>query len=429
MFTQLLATSVGVSLLLTRFAPRYSLGTTLTALLLFLLSFSAYQFWRIVIYTRFFSPIRNVPTPPDAKFFTGSTKDILNGYPCRPQREWMEAVPNNGLLRYSHWFQERLLVTNTKALGEVLVTKNYDFIKPPQLAKTIGRILGLGILFAEGDEHKMQRKNLMPAFAYRHIKDLHAVFWAKAREMTEVAKADIKSSSEKTFEPPSNNPAVADGVEQHAPGAIEVGDYFSRATLDIIGLSGMGQDFNSLQDRNNKLNRTYRMIFSPTKVGFALQIVGVFLPFWFVSRIPLQRNKDFNEDMIAKKRAAIQEKGRSDVDIISVALESGGFTDDELVNQMMTFLVSAAEPVTPTDGIADCRVQVAGHETTATSMIWAMYSLCQHPEVQRKLRDEVRSKLPSPDSPITAAEIDNCQYLKAVCNEVSFPMDDTGRVT
>lgn len=347
----------------------------------------------------------------------------------------MEAVPNNGLLRYSHWFQERLLVTNTKALGEVLVTKNYDFIKPPQLAKTIGRILGLGILFAEGEEHKLQRKNLMPAFAYRHIKDLHAVFWAKAREMTEVARADLRTSSEKTVGPPPESLKVVGDIEKHAPGAIEVGDYFSRATLDIIGLSGMGQDFNSLQDRNNKLNKTYRMIFNPTKVGFALQIVGVFLPFWFVSRIPLQRNKDFNEasvyikdvcrDMIAKKRAAIQEKGRSDVDIISVALESGGFTDDELVNQMMTFLVSAVEPVTSTDGITDCRVQVAGHETTATSMIWAMYSLCQHPEIQRKLRDEVRSKLPSPDSLITAAEIDNCQYLRAVCNEVSIAMIDT----
>jgi len=85
--------------------------------------------------------------------------------------------------------------------------------------------------------------------------------------------------------------------------------------------------------------------------------------------------------------------------------------------------------VTSIDRIADRHVQVAGHETTATSMTWAMYSLCQHPGVQRKLRDEVRSKLPSPDSPITAAEIDNCQYLKAVCNEVSFPMDDTQRIT
>ena len=61
---------------------------------------------------------------------------------------------------------------------------------------------------------------------------------------------------------------------------------------------------------------------------------------------------------------------------------------------------------------------VAGHETTATAMIWAMYMLCQHPEVQQKLRDEVRSKLPSPDSEITAAEIDDCHYLRAVCTEV-----------
>lgn len=61
---------------------------------------------------------------------------------------------------------------------------------------------------------------------------------------------------------------------------------------------------------------------------------------------------------------------------------------------------------------------VAGHETTATAMIWALYLLCKHPEMQQKLRDEVRSKLPSPDSELTAAELDSCHYLRAVCTEV-----------
>lgn len=51
-------------------------------------------------------------------------------------------------------------------------------------------------------------------------------------------------------------------------------------------------------------------------------------------------------------------------------------------------------------------------------MIWAIYCLCRHPEVQTKLRAEIHSRLPSPDQPITASQIDSCDYLNAVCSEV-----------
>ena len=74
----------------------------------------------------------------------------------QPAREWMDTVPNDGLIRYRHAFnRERVLVFSPKALGEVLVTKNYEFIKPPQLRAGLGRLLGVGILLAEGDEHKV----------------------------------------------------------------------------------------------------------------------------------------------------------------------------------------------------------------------------------------------------------------------------------
>lgn len=67
---------------------------------------------------------------------------------------------------------------------------------------------------------------------------------------------------------------------------------------------------------------------------------------------------------------------------------------------------------------SDHSPQAAGHETTATAMIWAIYCLCRHPEVQTKLRAEVHAKLPSLASDVTAAQIDDCHYLHAVCSEV-----------
>lgn len=51
-------------------------------------------------------------------------------------------------------------------------------------------------------------------------------------------------------------------------------------------------------------------------------------------------------------------------------------------------------------------------------MIWAVYLLCKHPDIQQKLRDEVRTKLPPLNQDVSAAQIDDCQYLRAVCSEI-----------
>ena len=42
---------------------------------------------------------------------------------------------------------------------------------------------------------------------------------------------------------------------------VEVSDWTSRATLDIIGVAGMGRDFEALKNPDNELNQTYKTIF------------------------------------------------------------------------------------------------------------------------------------------------------------------------
>lgn len=73
-----------------------------------------------------------------------------------PQQRWINEIPNEGLIRYLNIFnEERLLITSPKALAEVLVTKNYDFAKPSMVRHGLARLLGVGILLAEGEEHKV----------------------------------------------------------------------------------------------------------------------------------------------------------------------------------------------------------------------------------------------------------------------------------
>lgn len=67
----------------------------------------------------------------------------------------------------------------------------------------------------------------MPAFAYRHVKDLYPVFWEKSTKLVNslmsVAKKDGKESAE----------SIDDAA------IVECADWSSRATLDIIGVAGV----------------------------------------------------------------------------------------------------------------------------------------------------------------------------------------------
>ncbi len=58
-------------------------------------------------------------------------------------------------------------------------------------------------------------------------------------------------------------PEVVQDIKQ-AP-VVEVGGWTSRAALDIIGVAGMGQDFNAIQDPDTELSVTYRKVFQPSK--------------------------------------------------------------------------------------------------------------------------------------------------------------------
>lgn len=232
----------------------------------------------------------------------------------------------------------------------------------------------------------------MPAFAFRHVKDLYPIFWSKSQEMTD----RIVKTTE---------------VSPDGSVVIEIRNWASRATLDIIGLAGMGKDFDSLINPENELFQTYKRIFSGNRGAQIVQLFLGMLPHWLAVNLPLKRNDEIGNaigvikktarDLIAEKRATIQRGEKPSHDIISVAMESGGFTDEDLVNQLMTFLA-------------------AGHETTASAMSWAIYCLCKHPSTQQRLREELRASLPAlldPSAEISSTDVDRLPYLNAVLQE------------
>ncbi|KAI1103980.1 cytochrome P450 [Jackrogersella minutella] len=364
-----------------------------------------YGLWSLVLYPKLFSPLIGLPEPKGGSFFMGHFASIRAKPTGIPMREWADTIPNDGIIRYLAAFnRERLLILGSKALAEVLVTRNYDFQKPSAIRGGLSRLLGVGILLAEGDEHKLQRKNLMPAFAFRHVKGLYSIFWNKGREVVEAMTNDIIASAQ-------SGSSIQDPEKAKKTAVIEVGGWASRVTLDIIGLSGFGKDFGAIQNPNDGLNETYRRVFKASKQAQRLTFLRNFLPDWIISRIPVKRNNDIAgaaktirsvcRKLIREKKEKLERKELKDRDILSVALESGGFTEENLVDQLMTFLA-------------------AGHETTATAMTWAVYMLCKFPEVQTRLRAEIRENLPSIGSnqEVNNNDIDRLPYLNAVIHEV-----------
>lgn len=253
----------------------------------------------------------------------------------------------------------------------------------------------------------------MPSFAYRHIKDLYPTFWTKSVEMVDTIEKQLSSSSSK------------DNV-------IQVSNWAGRVTLDIIGLAGMGRDFGTIQDPDNTFRQQYEKLrFVPTTFAKWLVLISTLtVGFKRLFQLPTKWNRasieaaeyirEVAREIVQEKKEKLKRGDLQGVDIASIALTSGVFSDENLVDQMITFLV-------------------AGHETIATSLQWAVYALCNHPEIQARLREEIRSHLPATirskddgkkPQPATAAQVDSLPYLNAFCNEVLRfypPVRSTGR--
>lgn len=310
--------SIAASILAVKTVPEYTVQGSIakTAIALFFTQWLVYGIYAVLLYPKYFSPLRGLPMVTEGNHPIMGQWFAITGEPSgEPMKRWMNTVPNDGLIRYLGLFnRERILLTKPKALAEVLNTKNYEFQRPQFLLRGIMKILGVGLLLSEGDDHKFQRKGLMPAFAFRHIKELYPIFWSKSREM-------VRAIEEQ------------DLVGEKPSKEVEIGGWASRAALDIIGLGGMGQDFNSLANPDTELNNTYRKVFSPSKQAQILGLMSFFIPGWIVERLPIKRNddimaastlaRDTARNLVRQKKTRLREKREMNPDIISIALESG----------------------------------------------------------------------------------------------------------
>lgn len=225
-----------------------------------------------------------------------------------------------------------LLVTNPRLLADVLVHRCYDFGKPPKIAAFLRGFLGDGLIIVEGDRHKFLRKNTMPAFAFRHIKDLYPMMWDKASLLMRTLEKDVVANS-----------AAGSSV-------VELTTWASKVTLDIIGIAGLGRRLNTVEKDQDPLQQTFEEILEPSREKLLFSAMSFVFGPAFVRLLPWRMNNVFRElagslesicrPMLAEKREAIAKKQDDHFDVLSLLIKSNNFSDAELKDQLLTFLAA-----------------------------------------------------------------------------------------
>ncbi|KAL2846866.1 cytochrome P450 [Aspergillus pseudoustus] len=369
-----------------------ALGSATVNLFLFVI-------YKLFIWPFFLDPLRHLPRAP-GHFHT--VRFIFDNPRGRQSLEWIKTVPNDGLI-YSRDLlnQPQLLVTNHQALLDIMSTNTYDFEKPWRAREFLARIIGFGLILTEGAVHKKQRRALTPSFHMKNIRALYTLMWDKTGQLLETLDEEIRL-----------HPMEGTGAES-GWGKVEMSVWASRLTLDIIGPAAMGRDFRTIQNNENKVADSFMAILEPTKEKMLFLAVNFILPQWFAKRLPWRLNKVIEDEVgylrsvckeiVHEKRIVMTATKATatelEADILGSMMLGGDFTDDELVDQMLTFLA-------------------AGHETTASALTWTCYLLTLHPDVQERLRAEIRAAIPSAKHPVTSSDLESLPILNGVCQEV-----------
>ncbi|KAH7910533.1 cytochrome P450 [Hygrophoropsis aurantiaca] len=383
-----------------------------------LIGFGLWKLGKIVLH-KFTSPLRNINGPKSTSWLYGNMRDIFKAENSVLHEQWVKEYGQT--LKYHGFLNiDRLFTMDLRALNHVL-THSLDYQKPEQVRYNLSQILGEGVLFVEGAQHRQQRRIMNPAFGPAQIRGLTEVFLAKSIKLRDVLMTVSKD-------------------DEGNPKRTDVSSWLSRMTLDVIGLAGFNYEFNSLNadEKKNELNEAFSTMFSAgTTVSVLPMLQGWIPPLRVIptdrgrkiavaqktmGRIGRELLRDAKASVMAsqgnEKNGVIEKSSLQGRDLLSLLVranmatdipENQKLSDEDVLAQVPTFLV-------------------AGHETTSTATTWALFSLTQQPEVQAKLREElftIDSETPSMD------ELSALPYLDAVVREtlrVHSPVPSTVRI-
>ncbi|KAI0032662.1 cytochrome P450 [Vararia minispora EC-137] len=352
------------------------------------------------------SPLSNLPGPARGTFLHGNFDSELREPQAVRLLEAWTAKYGRAIRYHSFFWTHKLLTVDLKAMHHILSHGNI-YRKSEFVRHGLGSVLGQGLLFVEGSDHKRERKVIAqnPAFGPAQVRKFTETFIEKSLELRDIF-LDIASKT----------------VRKDGRARIDVYSWLNKITLDIIGVTGFNYNFDSLHADEKNPNELYLAItksLSTPRTHLALFQLSVPL----LQSIPTRSLRERQEalrvinrigrQLIKEKKAAVlaetvdgtvEKEDIHEHDLLSLLIrsniasdmpESMQMTDEEILAQVPTFLI-------------------AGHETTSTLLSWTLFALSTTPHVQTKLRSELRAY---PTDRPSIDELNSLEYLDAVIRE------------
>ncbi|KAJ7200745.1 cytochrome P450 [Mycena pura] len=267
----------------------------------------------------------------------------------------------------------RTIVCDPKAVNHFYSMERTVYVKSKLSRAVIANLFGHGLLWAEGDTHKRQRKALTPAFSIAAIRRLTTVFYDSSYNF-ETNPTDLRAQWDATLET-SPDGAIID--VQHC--------------LDGIGIAGFAHDFHSLDGAYSPVAAAFES-FSFDGLSFFSNLVFILgLRFPLLAYLPFKRNRitaglhralsAIADDILQRSRREKMSRGR-------------GVDDSEAGDRSVIGLLQrslSAECVA-------CSRHILGYATTSVSLTvrslplnlwWALIELARNPFKQAKLREEL----------------------------------------
>lgn len=271
-------------------------------------------------------------------------------------------------------FEPLVIISHPQGIQEIFTANAQQF----DIGRSNGIIRPLvgdnSLLLLDGDRHRQQRKLLMPPF---HGESLQ-VYSQLICQITEHLTSQWQPG--KPFTARSAMQAITLEVIIQVVFGLRDGKHYQAMKpllAEILDLTGSPL-------------RSSLLFFSFLQKDF-----GAWSP-WGRMKWLKQQIYNLLQAEINERRAQSELRSNDILSLMLTAQDENGqsMTDEELKDEMMTLLV-------------------AGHETTATSLAWALYWLHKLPQVRERLLQELDSLGENPQ-PIALTRL---PYLTAVCQE------------
>lgn len=312
-------------------------------------------------------------TPPHAPALTGEENFFVSTYKFlrNPLEGFGPLAWNQPIVSLPTFGYKTHVISDPEGMNAVLSKEAAKFSKAPIDHRILGPATKEGLLSVHGEQWKRQRRGVAPIFRHHHMADLAPM----------ITRA-LEAFSVKLHQTPEQdlNEAMAD------------------LTFDVLARALLGDPQGLDKDR---LKRATRKVV--TSSGTLRPDDLLPLPRWMPRPV-----------MPSGSRALKQLKKAADA---LIATRDPNDPGDDLVG----LLISARDPHTGAYLSETERRDnligffIAGHETTALTLTWALYLVAKHPPTFDRIRDEVRDACG--EGSVAYNDIEKLTFTRAVIDE------------